>query len=63
MEEELAKYKAQSLQLCERILAELKRNQDDADLFFGGEIHKAYVSATDKAINEARTLRNKIRNT
>lgn len=59
---EMAKYKARSLSLCEKLLHELRENRDDADLFFGGDIHKAYVNATDTAVNEVINIRARIRN-
>lgn len=62
MQEELEQHRANSLALCEKLLNDLKRNQDDADSFLGGDIYKAYVSATEKAIEKARKSRNKIRN-
>lgn len=62
MEEELEKYRANCLWLCEKLMADLSRNQSDAHRIFGGEVYKAYLSATDKAIEKARKSRNKIRN-
>ena len=35
MGEEVAKYKETCLSLCAKLLSALKRNQEDADLFFG----------------------------
>ncbi len=62
MGEEVAKYRETCLSLCAKLLSELKRNQEDADLFFGGEIYKSYIDATDKAINKAGKVQTKIRN-
>lgn len=61
MQEMTEQYRAACLDLCDRLLLELKRNREDTDLFFAGEVNKAYVKATDKAIEKARSLRNKIR--
>ena len=63
MDDKIAMYKANSISLCNKLLRELESNKDDTDLFFGGEICKAYINATDKAINKTRNIRNKIRNT
>ena len=62
MDEQLEQYRSQSLALCEKLIADLKRNQDDSAEFFGGEIQKTYVEATEKAINKAKKTRSKIRN-
>ena len=61
-EEKVRYYKSLSLSQCERLLTELRRNKEDADLFFGGELYKSYVEATDAAIDKTRKIRNKIRN-
>lgn len=62
MEEQREKYKQQSLMLCDRLLSELSRNKNEASRFLGGEIYRAYIDATDSAINKARRTRNKLRN-
>lgn len=62
MEEELEKYRAYSLSLCEKLIYSLKRNQNDAASFFGGDIYRAYQTATEEAIEKAQKCRNKIRN-
>lgn len=62
MEEELEKHRANSLWLCEKLISELSRNQSDAHRIFSDDIYKAYVNATEKAIEKARKNRNKIRN-
>ena len=49
MQEELEKYRAYSLSLCDKQIRDLERNQNDADRFFGGEAYRAYVNATEKA--------------
>ncbi len=62
MDEEREKYRAYSLSQCDKQIRDLTRNQSDADRFFGGEVYKAYVNATEKAIDRVRKIRNKIRN-
>jgi len=62
MDEELEQRKDASLALCYRLLSDMEGFMQDADLFFGGEIHKTYLAATEKAIKKARSVRNKIRN-
>ena len=62
MEAEAEKYRVISLEDCQRLLYEVRRDQEDAALFFGGEIYKTYVAATDKVINKAEKIRTQIRN-
>lgn len=62
MDDKIKTYKNNSLYHCDRILSELAMNKDETDLFFGGEMRKAYIEATDKAISKTRKIRNKIRN-
>lgn len=62
MEEELEQQREYSLYLCDRLTAELTNNKEDAASFLGGDIHKAYVKATETAINKIRRTKNKIRN-
>ena len=61
MEEEVEKYRADCLALCNRLLYEMERNRDDADLFCSGEIHKAYVTVNDKVAEQVRNIKAKIR--
>ena len=61
MNQEHTQYKKYSLSLCEKLINDLKRNREDADTFLGGELYKAYVNATEKAINKAQRNRNQIR--
>lgn len=61
MEEETEKYRAVSLEYCQRLLREIKRDREDAKLFFGGEIYKSYAAATDKAVDKAIKVQTKIR--
>ena len=62
MDEELEQRRDASLALCNRLISDMERFTEDAHLFFGGEIHKPYLAATEKAINEAKTVRRKLRN-
>lgn len=62
MDNKIATYEANSLYHCARLLSELENNKYDAERFFGGDMHNAYLKATDKAINKARNIRAKIRN-
>ena len=59
---ELEQYQENALALCNKLLTELNRNQEDVDTFFGGDVRKAYVDATEKVIRSTRSVRNKIRN-
>ena len=61
-EMELRRLQEQSLYLCERLINGLNENKDDADSFFGGDVYKSYVEATESAINKAKKAKNKIRN-
>ena len=59
---QLRRLQEQSLHLCNRLINSLNENKDDADSFFGGDVYKAYVEATELAINKANKAKNKIRN-
>ena len=61
-EMELRRLQEQSLYLCNRLINSLNENKDDADSFFGGEVYKAYVEATESAVNRAKKAKQKIRN-
>ena len=62
MEEEVEKYRNASLYYCNKLLNEIQRNQEDIDLFFGGDLYKAYHTATEQAVDKANQVRMKIRN-
>lgn len=62
MQNELEQCRLDSLLLCDRLLAALEENREDAHLFFGGEVYQAYDAATDKAKNKVQRIRSKIRN-
>ena len=62
MNEELEKARADSLYLCQKLINELVRTQSDIPSFMGGDVYKAYMSATEKAIDTAVKCRYKIRN-
>ena len=61
-EEELRRSRSASLRYCEKLLNELRSELDDIDLFFGGDLHRAYVDVTDEVIAKASNVRKKIRN-
>lgn len=62
MEEQLEKYRDESIALCSRLIANLNQNQADAAAFFGRDMYRAYLSATEAAIDKAQQCRYKIRN-
>ena len=61
MEEELEQRRSDALVLCNRLLAALAENREDAHSFFSGEVYRAYIAAPDKAENKIAKIRNKIR--
>ena len=62
MEQERQRLKDESLYLCNRLINALDENKDDADAFLGGDVYKAYIEATESAVNKANIAKNKIRN-
>lgn len=62
MEEELEKQRQYSVYLCDRLLNELNKNKDAADSFLGGDIYRAYVDATEAAMNKVKKTKRKIQN-
>ena len=62
MDEKLSYQKELSLEICDRLVRELQENSESADGFFGGEIHKSYVDATETALEKTRTIKQKINN-
>ena len=62
MDNPIENYKERSLELCDRLINQLNMNKDDANSFFGGEIYKSYIVATERAIEKANNGRYKIRN-
>ena len=61
MQEILEQGRSDSLILCDRLLAALEENREDAHSFFAGEVRRAYDAATEKAKNKVQNIRNKIR--
>ena len=61
MEQENAKYKAESLELCKKLILELENNKEDAMAFSGGTICKTYLRATEVALNETKQLQSKLK--
>jgi uncharacterized protein YukE len=62
MQEVLEQCRSDALILCDRLLAALAENREDANSFFAGELHQAYDAATDKAENKVVRIKNMIRN-
>ena len=62
MDEQVQRYKADSLMLCNRLLNMLNEDRDDIDSFLGGENNKKYNYDTEKAIRKVKRTRVKIRN-
>ena len=61
-EAELHRCKNMSLHYADKLFNEIRRDQEDIGDFFGGELLKAYDSATDQVLNKAKNVRTKIRN-
>ena len=61
-ESELERLRASSLHYCNKLLNDIGSEQENIEYFFGGEMCKAYVDATDKVLNKTRKVRTKIRN-
>lgn len=59
--EEFERQRNECLVLCQRIVADLHGFMFDSDRFFGGEIRKAYLEATEQAIDKAYAIRSKLR--
>lgn len=62
MDDELYRLKMKSQMLCDRLTNDLAQNKDDTHQFFGGEIYRAYIAASDQAMEKTRRIRTKIRN-
>lgn len=62
MQEELEQCRLESLELCDRLLAMLEENREDAYSFFGGEVYQAYDAATDQAKRKLQKIKSKISN-
>lgn len=62
MQEELERYRSESMALCYRLMAKLDENRDEARSFFAGEILRSYEMATDKAKSKLSKIRNKLIN-
>jgi hypothetical protein len=61
LEEEVEKYKAACITLCDRLLYAMERNREDADGFCNGEIHKSYTTINDKVAGKIRNTKTKIK--
>ncbi len=62
MEDKISQYREYSLSICQNLLLALREFQEDTDMFFGSEIRKAYITATEKAINQVSKIQTSIRN-
>lgn len=62
MEQEVEQYREACVALCNKLLAALEENQEAADRFCNGEIHKAYVAVNDKVAGQVRQVETKIKN-
>lgn len=59
---QLQRYKSTSLRHCDKLLNDVRCDRDDIDSFFGGELYKAYVNATDEVLTKISKVRTKVRN-
>lgn len=62
MKENKNTYKVVCIQLCNKLIAELKDNEDEAQTFFGGELHKTYTEVTDSVREKVKAIKNRIKN-
>ena len=62
MEGNILKYKENSLALCRKLMQKLNENDDDANLFFGGELQYSYQNITDLAKVRVKNIQIKIEN-
>lgn len=61
MEQEVEQYRDVCLALCNNLLVAFEENQEAADQFCNGEIHKAYVTVNEKVTGKVRQIRTKIK--
>ena len=61
MQGELEQCRSDALALCNRLMTALEKNQEDANAFFAGEVHRAYDTVTDKAKYKVQQIKNKLR--
>ena len=62
MRKDLEQCRTDSVSLCDRLLTALEENREDARLFFGGEVYRAYETATERAKNKVKKIKSEIRN-
>lgn len=60
--EEVEQHRLTSLEHCQRLLNEIRQDQEDAAMLFCGDIYRSYIAAVDKAITKAESIKAKIRN-
>lgn len=63
MDDEILRYKTNSITICNKLLNEVKSNRYDVDEFFGGEMRDAYIKANDKVVEKLKNIKAKIINT
>ena len=62
MSGEIERYKQRSIDLCNRLINELQKDEEEAASFFSKDLHRSYARVTDIAQEKTRRIRNKIRN-
>lgn len=62
MDPKIEQYKYESVQLCEKLIRDMKTNKEDINIVFGRELLDAYIVANDRALDKAISILNKINN-
>ena len=62
MDHKIEQHKWESIRLCEKLIRDMNKCNEDASMVFSGEILKAYVTANDKALNKAGRILYKTKN-
>ena len=62
MDPKIEQYKWESIRLCEKLIRDINKSNEDAGMVFGGEILKAFGASNDKALNKAGRILYKIKN-
>ena len=60
MDEQIRQQILTSLSTCDKLIKNLRKNQEDVDSFFDGEMRLAYLRATERALDEAMRIRVKL---
>ena len=61
-EVEKHRYRTASLQYCNKLIGEINSDREEIGTFFGGELHRVYLEATDMALDKAQKVRTRIKN-